>query len=203
MQKELVREDVKPAAALKRITGREWLALAGFIAGTQLVGGLGAIATARGLKGWYPRLEKPSFNPPNYVFGPVWTTLYAVMGVSAWMIWRKRNEPGAERALGLFALQLGLNAVWSPIFFGLRAPGAALADILVLDGAIAAYMSAARRVSTPAAALMVPYLGWSGFATVLNGSIWWLNGPGYAGAPAASFGSVGPSSTFRALIGSN
>jgi tryptophan-rich sensory protein len=150
-------------------------ALAGFIGVAEATGGVGAIATAQGLQGWYQRLDKPAWTPPSMVFGPVWTSLYALMGTSAWLVWQERHRPEARVALGLWGAQLALNGAWSPLFFGARRPDVALADIGALDLTVAAYALAAGRVSKPAAWLVLPYLAWIGYATALNASIWRRN----------------------------
>ena len=124
---------------------------------------------------WYAQLAKPSWTPPPWLFGPAWTVLYLLMAVSGWLLWRGREQPEARRALAAFVVQLLLNLAWTPVFFGLHAPGAALAVILVLVAAIAATMALADRASRAAAVLLVPYLGWVCFATALNWSIWRLN----------------------------
>jgi tryptophan-rich sensory protein len=124
---------------------------------------------------WYAGLEKPSFNPPNWVFGPVWTLLYLLMGVSAWLVWRRRGFSGARFALGVFLLQLALNAAWTPVFFGAHMPGVALVVILAMWAAILATMLAVRPHSVLAAALLAPYLLWVSFASVLNFELWRLN----------------------------
>ena len=121
---------------------------------------------------WYASLNKPSFNPPGWVFGPVWTALYLSMGVSAWLIWRRGNARGA---LALWSLQLVLNASWTPVFFGLHWLGVALCIIIAMWLAILATLLAFWRVRRPAALLLVPYLMWVGFATVLNAALWHLN----------------------------
>lgn len=121
---------------------------------------------------WYAGLNKPSWNPPNWLFGPVWTALYLSMGVSAWLVWQTgRGRP----ALALFLIQLVLNALWTPVFFGLKQPGAAFAVILAMWCAIAATLGAFWRQSSTAAALLVPYLAWVTFAGALNFTIWQLN----------------------------
>ncbi len=145
------------------------------IAVCQGAGGLGAIATKDGLKTWYPRLEKPSFNPPGWVFGPVWTILYAMMGVSGWLLWRRREDEAAQQPGALFGLQLILNTLWSFIFFKWRSPGWAFLEIIVLWAAILMTIRAAWRVDSVAGALLIPYLLWTSFALVLNGRIWQLN----------------------------
>jgi benzodiazapine receptor len=129
-----------------------------------------------GFNSWYATIEKPAFTPPNWVFGPVWTILYLLMGVAAFLVWQKRLQSRTVRiALGWFLLQLVLNALWTPIFFGLHQIGWAFAVIVLLWAAIAVAMYYFSRVSKTAAILLVPYLFWVSFATVLNGSIWWLN----------------------------
>ena len=129
-----------------------------------------------GFASWYSTIEKPSFTPPSWVFGPVWTVLYVLMGVAAFLIWQKGLGSRAVRvALAWFLVQLALNALWSPVFFGLHRIGLALAVIVFLWAAIGASTYRFSRVSGPAALLLVPYLLWVSFATVLNASIWWLN----------------------------
>lgn len=123
---------------------------------------------------YYADLRKPGWAPPSWLFGPVWTVLYAMIGVAAWLVSR-RGGPGSRRALGLWGVQLVLNAAWTPIFFGLRAPGAALAEISIMWVAIVATTVAFFARRTAAGALMLPYLAWVTFATVLNFEIWRLN----------------------------
>jgi benzodiazapine receptor len=139
------------------------------------VGSLGAWVTAGSVKDWYPALRKPSFNPPNWVFGPVWTVLYVMMGVAAWRVWVKAYGDRARGPLALFALQLALNLGWSIAFFGLREIGTAVVVIVALGAAILATLLAFRRIDGLAAALLVPYALWVAFATVLNCAIWRLN----------------------------
>jgi tryptophan-rich sensory protein len=124
---------------------------------------------------WYASLAKPAWNPPGYVFGPVWTALYLLMGVAAWMVWRKEGFSGAPVALGLFLFQLALNALWSYLFFGLQRPGCALVEVIILWLAILATTLRFWRISSAAGVLMLPYLLWVGFATVLNLQLWRLN----------------------------
>jgi tryptophan-rich sensory protein len=120
-------------------------------------------------------LLKPAWNPPAWVFGPVWTVLYLMMAVAAWLVWRRRGFAGAPWALGLFVLQLALNTLWSAIFFGLRRPGVAAIEILLLWLAILATLIAFAPVSRLAAILLAPYLAWVTFAAVLNFTIWRMN----------------------------
>jgi tryptophan-rich sensory protein len=144
-----------------------------FIIAAQAAGALGAIATRKGMA-WNDTLEKPSFNPPGWVFGPVWTVLYFLMAMAAWLVWRKKG-PGAKPALGLWGVQLALNLAWSWIYFGAQRPGAAVIEIVALLGAIVATMAAFLRIERVAGLLMLPYLAWVAFAAVLNWSIWRLN----------------------------
>jgi benzodiazapine receptor len=144
--------------------------------GPLLVGGLSGLATARSVTTWYPTLAKPPFNPPAWVFGPAWTLLYLMMGVALYLVWREGwQRPDVRAAMLLFAAQLVLNGLWSVLFFGLRSPALAFAEILVLWAAIGATAAAFRSIAPAAALLMLPYLAWVSFAAVLNGSIWWLN----------------------------
>jgi len=124
---------------------------------------------------WYAALEKPSWNPPGWIFGPVWTALYTMMAVAAWMVWKQGGFAAQRKPLSLFLIQLALNAAWTPMFFGLQRPDLALIVILFLWAAIAATIRAFRPASKPAAWLLVPYLAWVTFATVLNGVLWRMN----------------------------
>lgn len=136
---------------------------------------IGGAFTATALPDWYSGLAKPAWTPPNAVFGPVWSVLYLLMGISAWMVWRSGPRREAVRPLAVFGLQLLLNAAWSGLFFGWRSPAAALADIVLLWGAIAATIVLFRRRSPPAALLMLPCLAWVTFAAALNLAIWRMN----------------------------
>lgn len=156
-------------------TGRDLLALALLVGICLGIGGLGGAVTASSVNEWYPTLNKPSFNPPNWVFGPVWTTLYVMMGIAAWRVWRAADRDTARGPLALFALQLAVNLGWSIAFFGLRDPGLAVAVILTLDLLVLATAHMFRRIDGLAALLLVPYLAWIAFATVLNVAVWRLN----------------------------
>ncbi|MGB3938036.1 MAG: TspO/MBR family protein [Burkholderiales bacterium] len=158
----------------QRSTVRDLAALAGFVLLCLAVGAAGGLATATSVDTWYPTLAKPAFNPPNWVFGPVWTTLYLLMALAAWRVWRS-GAAGARLALGAWALQLALNLCWSLVFFGLQQIGAALAEILVLLAAILLTAFLSWRIDRLAGALYVPYLAWVAFATVLNAALWRLN----------------------------
>lgn len=138
------------------------------------VAAVGSVATASSVSSWYLELTMPSWNPPSWVFGPVWTLLYAAMAVAAWLVWRSPG-PGRGVALGVFGVQLALNGLWSWLFFGFRRIDLAFYEILVLWLAIAATIWVFRRISSTAAWLLVPYLAWVSFAAVLNAAILSLN----------------------------
>lgn len=124
---------------------------------------------------WYASLAKPSWNPPSSVFAPVWTALYVLMGVAAWLVWREVGFSGARLALLLFIIQLVLNALWSYLFFGLQRPMIAFIEILVLWCAILATLVSFWKVRPGAGALLIPYLCWVSFASALNYQLWRLN----------------------------
>ncbi len=151
--------------------------LAAFVAVALSAGWIGSLATTPNIPTWYAGLTKPSFNPPNAIFPVVWTILYVLMGVAAWMVWRSPSGESRRRrvALVLWFVQLGLNVLWSFAFFGARSPLAGLVVIVVLLAAIVVTILAFRRVSGLAALLLAPYLAWVAFATVLNASILSLN----------------------------
>lgn len=149
-----------------------WLALAGWLA---LCFGAAAFGGLFGPGEWYAKIRKPSWNPPNWIFGPVWTTLYIMMAVAAWRVWRLDGSGGRRKALALFLAQLALNAAWTPLFFGLRQPGLAFAEIVLLWFAIGATTAVFIKLDRVAGWLMVPYLAWVSFATVLNAALWRLN----------------------------
>jgi tryptophan-rich sensory protein len=141
-----------------------------------LAGAAGGLFTSPAIPGWYAALQKPAFNPPNWIFGPVWTALYIMMGVAAFLVWdRGWRRPGVRHALAVFAAQLVLNVLWSALFFGARSPAAALVDIFALWLGILASIILFARVSKAGAVLMVPYLLWVSFAAVLNVAIVALN----------------------------
>ncbi|TVQ33874.1 MAG: tryptophan-rich sensory protein [Phycisphaeraceae bacterium] len=148
-----------------------------FVGVCLLAGGIGSLATASSVGTWYAGIEKPVWTPPGWVFGPVWTLLYIMMGTAAWLVWREGPLRGraVTGALVAFAAQLTLNIAWSFIFFGARAPGWAFVEILILLSAIVVTTALFWRISTAAAALMAPYLVWSIFAAFLNFTIWRMN----------------------------
>ncbi|WP_165226655.1 TspO/MBR family protein [Aquisphaera insulae] len=151
------------------------LGLIAFVAACFVAASVGGMVTAPNIPGWYAGLAKPSWNPPAWVFGPVWTALYLGMAVAAWLVWRQGGWAGAARPLSAFGVQLVLNVLWSFVFFGLRRPGLAFGEVLLLWAAIAATMVLFWRRSVAAGALFVPYLAWVTFASVLNFAVWRLN----------------------------
>lgn len=153
---------------------RQLLGLAGWLLLTFAAAGIGALASADA-GAFYGRLARPSWAPPGWVFGPVWSVLYALMAVSAWWVWRARGFGGARTALALFVAQLAVNALWSWLFFVWHLGGFAFAEVLLLWCMIVANVVLFARVSTLAAALLVPYLAWVTFASVLTFYAWKLN----------------------------
>jgi translocator protein len=145
-----------------------WLALCG------VVGFVGAVASADAQE-FYSVLDKPAWAPPPAVFGPVWTLLYISMGVAAWLVWRERGWARASGALGVFVLQLALNALWSWLFFAWEMGGLALVDIILLWALIVATIIGFARVRQLAGWLLAPYLAWVSFAAALNCSVWLRN----------------------------
>lgn len=141
----------------------------------QSAGIIGSIFTAASVKTWYLAIDKPAWNPPSWVFGPVWVTLYLLMGVAAFFIWEQRDLPLAKSALWLYGIQLVLNAFWSILFFGLKNPGLAFAEIVILLVFILATTVLFWRIKPWVGALMIPYIAWVSFATYLNYTIWQLN----------------------------
>lgn len=138
-------------------------------------GGLGAVATTPEIDGWYGTIAKPVWNPPNWIFGPVWTTLFVIMAFAGWLVWKQHQTSTRRTALAFFGLQLILNTGWSWIFFGLHQPGWAFVEIVVLWGAILATTVSFYWQSRVAGCLMAPYLAWVSFAAVLNFTIWSMN----------------------------
>ncbi len=146
------------------------------VAGSQAAGLIGAVFTASAIPTWYVGLIKPPLNPPNWIFGPVWTTLYALMGVAAYLVWNKGLErKDVQTALWVFGLQLVLNTSWSIVFFGLQNPGLAFVNIVLMWIAIVWTMVLFYKISKPAMWLLVPYILWVSFAAYLNFGIWMLN----------------------------
>lgn len=152
-----------------------WFALFLFLLASFTAAAIGGYATAESVRTWYPTLVKPAWNPPAAVFGPVWTLLYTAMSVAAWRVWLQRGQSQARGALRLFFASLALNTLWSVLFFGLRQPGWALADILLLWVSLVVVQIRCARLDTAAGWLWAPYLAWVSFAVALNAAIWRLN----------------------------
>lgn len=152
---------------------RRLLALFAWIAVPVALGAL--VGSVTSPDAWYAALTKPSWNPPSWIFAPVWTTLYAAMGLAAYLVWRDLGWGRGRAPLGLFVAQLLVNLAWSPIFFGLHQIGWALFDIVILLALIVATAAAFWRVNRWAGLLMIPYIAWVSFATALNAELWRLN----------------------------
>lgn len=150
------------------------LGLVGWLVLCFMAAGVGAVASA-GAQDFYALLQQPAWAPPGYLFGPVWTVLYAMMAVSAWLVWRKRSRPGAIASLGLFIIQLLFNTAWSWLFFAWKLGGWAFLDVLLLWVLIALTIYRFVFISRWAALLLVPYWLWVTFAAVLNFVVWQLN----------------------------
>jgi tryptophan-rich sensory protein len=148
------------------------LALVGFVGLCLLVGAADGALVSGQLHGWYPALTRPPGTPPNWLFGPVWTTLYALIGIAAWLVWRRSTT---TRPLRLWGWQLAANALWTPAFFAVHSPPLALAVCVVLLALIALTVRSFARVRPLAAWLMAPYLAWTVYATYLTAGFWWLN----------------------------
>lgn len=148
-----------------------WSALLAFLAAVAVAAGVGGLAAASA-SSTYAALDKPGFAPPAGLFGPVWTALYVMIAVAGWLVWRR---VGADSAIAWWAVQLVLNAAWTPLFFGADRYGLALVEIVVLLAALVVTVVLFWRRSRPAALLMAPYVAWVGFATALNAAIWQLN----------------------------
>jgi len=154
---------------------RQALGLAFFILLCFAVAGIGSSFTMPSVGDWYREISKPDWTPPSWLFGPVWTVLYLMMGVAAWLVWRRTGLCRVGVPLGIFGVQLALNLLWSIIFFGLHNPGLAFVEIVLLWLAILATILAFLRVSRLAGWLLVPYILWVTFASVLNFTIWNMN----------------------------
>ncbi|TDW49844.1 TspO/MBR related protein [Flavobacterium sp. 270] len=141
------------------------------------VGYSASLVTRPSVETWYPTIAKPVFNPPNWIFMPMWTLLYILMAVAAGLVWDKIKEQNEEvkKALGFFLIQLTLNAIWSYLFFGLKNPMLALVEIVLLWLMIYETYLKFIKINKTAGYLLIPYMAWVGFAAILNASIWWLN----------------------------
>mgnify|MGYP006293475413 FL=1 len=150
----------------------------GLIVSVALVAAVAAFGgsfTASGIGSWYESLQKPAWTPPNWLFGPAWTTLYLMMAVAAWLVWKPAGLAAARGPLAAYVVQILLNGVWSAIFFGLKMPGTAFAEIVVLWLAILVTLVLFWRRSKLAGALLMPYILWVTYAGALNFSVWQLN----------------------------
>jgi tryptophan-rich sensory protein len=155
---------------------KDFIKLLTAVISCELVGILGAIFTTQSIPTWYAQLNKPPFSPPNWLFGPVWTLLYLLMGISFYLIWKQESKKKSRKqAIQLFLIQLGMNFVWSPIFFGLRDPLFGLVIIVSMWWFIVATIRAFFPLSKTAAYLLIPYILWVSFATILNAAIVVLN----------------------------
>jgi benzodiazapine receptor len=201
---------------MKLKTKQNLLKLVVAITVSELAGVIGSLFTVPAISSWYVGLTKPSFTPPSWVFGPVWTTLFALMGVAVFLVWSVYDKAGERTqkrkikiALAFFAGQLVLNTLWSIIFFGMRNPGAAFVEIIFLWLAILATIIAFSRISKQAAILLLPYILWVSFAAFLNYSIWKISAnipePVYCTqevkiCPDGSYGPGGAGLRIRALL---
>jgi len=156
-------------------TGGRWASLALFTLCVVIAASVGGLFTRSGVAEWYQSIHKPVWTPPDWLFGPVWTVLYASMAIAAWLVWLSRGHKPVLGAMVAFFVQLALNATWSALFFGLRSPLAGLVDIAFLLGAIAATIILFWRVRIVAGVLIMPYFLWVAFAAALNAAIWRLN----------------------------
>src|SRR3989339_747339 len=178
------------------------------IAIAELAGIIGSFFTVGAIDTWYTGIVKPAWNPPSWLFGPVWVTLYAMMGVAVWLVWRRRDSGSKagmtwRLALAMFGIQLVLNALWSIIFFGLHSPGWAFVEIVLLWAAIVGTIGVFWRISKPAALLLVPYILWVSFAGYLNYTIWDLNKIGERMVFCTADAMQCPDGTFVARTGPN
>lgn len=153
---------------------RQWIGLAGWLLASFAAAAVGGVASANA-GGFYQQLARPAWAPPSWLFGPVWSVLYLLMGIAAWLVWRERGFRGARGALTLFVVQLAANALWTWLFFAWRRGALAFGEILLLWALIAATLAAFWRVRPLAGALLVPYLLWVTFATALTLAVWRMN----------------------------
>ena len=154
---------------------KQYFVLVGFFALCFGVSSISGVITAESTDNWYQTLAKPAFNPPDWVFAPVWAVLYAMMAVAGWLVWLEHGVKAIWIAHFAFLIQLGLNLLWSYLFFGIRNPGLAFGEILILLPAIIVTMILFLRLKPLAGFLFVPYALWVSFATILNAAIWRMN----------------------------
>jgi tryptophan-rich sensory protein len=170
MKDRMLGEPPEPRSVIHNV-----FALVIFLALSYGVATIGGIATSSSVDTWYTTIEKPSWTPPGSLIGAVWTVLYFLMAVAAWLVYLRTGIRHGAAPLGLWIVQLVLNLAWSVLFFGLRSPGAALVDLVMLWLMIVATVVAFARVRNSATALMLPYLAWVTFAGFLNAAVWLLN----------------------------
>lgn len=174
MKKSSARKRTK--AVVHHHSSSSFFSVVGWIVLCELAGIVGSVFSVSSIPTWYQTLSKPVFNPPNWVFGPVWTTLYALMGISVYRIWRMGMKKEAVRhAVYLFLMHLGLNAIWSPIFFGARQIPLAFVTIAIMWLTLITVMFRFEKLDKLSALLLAPYLAWISFAMVLNYHLWILN----------------------------
>lgn len=164
--------------AIKKYGVTSWGTLIGFVLGAEIIGNIGSLATFSQITTWYATLNKPAFQPPNWLFGPVWTILFALMGISLYLIWSQRSAKTAaqvDSAVKIFAVQFALNVLWSFLFFGYHETYLAFLEILLLWMAIVVTIMQFRRILPTAAWLLLPYLAWVTFASILNFAVSRLN----------------------------
>jgi tryptophan-rich sensory protein len=152
-----------------------WGSLLFCVGGIVLIGSISGLANVGNITGWFATINKPSFNPPNYLFGPVWTMLYILMGISLYLILQSPKTDARNTALIIFAFQMALNFSWSFLFFYFKWPGIAFIEIIIMWIAIIMMIMTFYQIKPLAAYLQVPYFLWVSFASVLNGAIWYLN----------------------------
>lgn len=161
--------------AAPRSTAGGYAVLAAFVLLNAAISGLGGWATAGSVSTWYPTLAKPFFNPPNWIFAPVWSALYLMIALAGWRAWLRSAGAGRRLAFTAYGVQLGLNLSWSFVFFGAQLIGPALAVVAAMLVAILVNARFFWRIDVVAGALLVPYAAWVSFATLLNAALWYLN----------------------------
>ena len=171
----ILERTARPSTDREAGSTRQWFVLAGLLAASFVVAFVGGLASTSGVDGWYAGAAKPPWTPPNWVFGPVWSFLYTARAVAAWLVWRRWGWQDAKPALLLYAGQLALNAIWTPLFFGAQQLWLGLAVIVALDVVLAVTVLAFFRRHRLAGALLVPYLAWCLYATTLNAGVAVLN----------------------------